>query len=70
MNTLHADSRIPVSSLVPFLTVALGLAWGIIALYIVLPEAMAAAVGPLSGNHPLNREAMFKRASAVTGVLR
>ena len=39
--------------LFPFLLIAFGIAWGIISLYIFLPEEMDALFGPLSGTHPL-----------------
>jgi membrane protease YdiL (CAAX protease family) len=49
------DSRmmIPFYFLWPFLLISFGLAWGILALYIFLPDAMAALFGKISGEHPL-----------------
>jgi membrane protease YdiL (CAAX protease family) len=45
--------NIPFIFLLPFLIIAFGLAWGIIALFIFLPDRMTALVGDLSGEHPL-----------------
>ena len=49
------DNRetIPLISLLPFLLIAFGLAWGILALFIFLPDRMTALVGELTGEHPL-----------------
>ncbi|MCW5962962.1 MAG: CPBP family intramembrane metalloprotease [Bryobacterales bacterium] len=58
---------IPVSSLIPFLLMAFGLAWGIIALFVVIPQQMAAAVGELSGDHPLYFLAVY--APAIAAIL-
>lgn len=45
--------RVPFSSLTPFLLIAFGLAWGILALYIFLPNKMTMIFGELTGQHPL-----------------
>ena len=46
-------SRIPLIFLLPFLLIAFGLAWGILALFIFLPEQMTRTFGELTGEHPL-----------------
>jgi len=40
-------------SLVPFLLMTFALAWGILALFIFLPDQMAGVFGQLTGQHPL-----------------
>lgn len=45
--------EISLSSLVPFILIAFGLAWGILGLYIFLPELVAGLFGEISGQHPL-----------------
>lgn len=49
----HDNDLIPVASLLPFLIIAFGLAWSIIALFIFLPEFMTSTFGNLTGQHPL-----------------
>jgi len=57
--------RISLFSLVPFLLITFGLAWGIIALFIFLPEQMTGLFGTLSGNHPLFFLAVYAPAIAA-----
>lgn len=65
-NTPRAEGcSVPVMALVPFVLIAFGLAWGIIALYLFLPEPMAALFGPLSGQHPLFFLAVYAPAIAA-----
>lgn len=45
--------QLPFLSLLPFLLIAFGLAWGILALFIFLPETMTGIFGKLTGQHPL-----------------
>ena len=45
--------RVPFRSFTLFLLISFGLAWGILGLYILLPERMGAVFGQLTGNHPL-----------------
>jgi len=61
--------RVPFRSLTPFLLVSFGLAWGILALYIFLPEHMAAVFGQLTGNHPLFFLAVYAPAIAAFTVV-
>src|SRR6056297_1607700 len=45
--------RISFRSIVPFIMISFGLAWGVLGLYVFLPEHMGALFGQLTGNHPL-----------------
>ena len=45
--------QVPFKSLVAFLLITFGLAWGILALFIFLPDQMTSLFGELSGQHPL-----------------
>jgi hypothetical protein len=53
------------ASLIPFLLITFGLAWGIIALYVFLPTQMAALFGELTGQHPLFYLAVYAPAIAA-----
>ncbi|MEY6433035.1 CPBP family intramembrane glutamic endopeptidase [Thioalkalicoccus limnaeus] len=53
------------TALVPFLVISFGLAWGILALYLFLPEPMMALFGQLSGQHPLFFVAVYAPAIAA-----
>ena len=54
--------RISFSSFVPFLMISFGLAWGILGLYVFVPEPMVALFGKLTGNHPLFFLAVYSPA--------
>jgi membrane protease YdiL (CAAX protease family) len=60
-----AQSRIPFSSLPPFLIITFAIAWGILGLYIFFPDLMAGLFGPLSGEHPLFFLAVWAPAIAA-----
>jgi len=45
--------RVTFRLIVPFLMISFGIAWGILGLYILVPERMGALFGQLTGNHPL-----------------
>jgi membrane protease YdiL (CAAX protease family) len=47
------EGKFPFITLLPFLIIAFGLAWGILALFIFLPDRTTALVGELTGEHPL-----------------
>ena len=47
------QNLIPFASLLPFLLISFGLAWGILALFIFQPEFMTETFGNLTGQHPL-----------------
>jgi hypothetical protein len=49
--------------------IAFGLAWGIIALYILLPEQMAGLFGEISGQHPLFYLAVYAPAIAALAII-
>ncbi len=57
--------QIPFRSLIPFLLITFGIAWGIIGLYVFLPERMGAMFGQLTGNHPLFFLAVYAPAIAA-----
>jgi len=52
-------------ALLPFFMITFTLAWGILALFIFLPEQMIATVGQLSGRHPLFFLAVYAPAIAA-----
>jgi uncharacterized protein len=56
---------IPFTALLPFLLITFGLAWGILALFILLPEPIAAMFGEISGHHPLFILAVYAPAIAA-----
>lgn len=60
---------VPFKSLLPFLLIAFGIAWGIIALFILTPDQMNATFGELSGNHPLFFLAVYAPAIAAFIVI-
>jgi membrane protease YdiL (CAAX protease family) len=57
--------QIPSIAFVPFLIMTFGLAWGILALFILLPERMIAIFGKLTGQHPLFFLAVYAPAIAA-----
>lgn len=61
--------RIPFVSLVPFLAIAFGLAWGILGLFIFLPAQMTGVFGQLTGQHPLFFLAVYAPAIAALIVI-
>ena len=61
----HDSCQVPFRSLVPFLLISFGLAWGILGLYIVFSEQMGAMYGQLTGNHPLFFIAVYAPAIAA-----
>ena len=65
----HAEYRVPFRSLTPFLLITFGLAWGIVGLYIFLPEPMGAMFGQLTGNHPLFYLAVYAPAIAAFALV-
>jgi membrane protease YdiL (CAAX protease family) len=68
MITFSSDAnrrQIPFISLVPFLLIAFGLAWGILALFIFLPNQMTELFGELTGQHPLFFLAVYAPAIAA-----
>jgi uncharacterized protein len=57
--------QIPFISLAPFLSITFGLAWGILAMFILLPRQMSEMFGELSGLHPLFILAVWAPAIAA-----
>ena len=51
--SIPKKAGIPFCSITPFLFITFGLAWGILALYIFLPNKMTGIFGKLTGQHPL-----------------
>jgi len=58
-------SQIPFIALIPFLLITFGLAWGILALYLFLPDLMTGTFGELTGQHPLFFLAVYAPAIAA-----
>lgn len=66
LNSAVSDEyRMPFPSLIPFLLISFGLAWGILGLYIFLSDRMQASFGQLTGNHPLFFLAVYAPAIAA-----
>ena len=61
----QTDHRIPFSALAPFGLMAFSLAWGILALFIFLPQQMHGVFGELTGQHPLFFLAVYAPAIAA-----
>jgi uncharacterized protein len=57
--------RVPFRSFTLFMLITFGLAWGILGLYIFLPELMETVFGQLTGNHPLFFLAVYAPAIAA-----
>lgn len=72
MNTVSSGierHRIPFIAIVPFLLMAFGLAWGLLALYILLPGRMNVVFGELTGHHPLFFLAVYAPAIAAIVIV-
>ena len=57
--------QVPFISLLPFLLITFGLAWGILSLFILLPDQMSSLFGGLTGQHPLFYLAVYAPAIAA-----
>lgn len=73
-NVLKVDSsrnsfEISFKTLFPFLVITFGLAWGILGLYIFLPEQTTNLFGQLTGQHPLFFLAVYAPAIAAFTVV-
>ena len=62
-------NHIPFVSLVPFIFVTFGIGWGILALYIFLPDQMQGMFGQLTGDHPLFYLAVYAPAIAAFFII-
>ncbi|MHC3994430.1 CPBP family intramembrane glutamic endopeptidase [Thiomicrolovo sp. ZZH C-3] len=60
------EHHIPLIALVPFLLIAFGLAWGILALFIFFPDTAGTLFGTLTGRHPLFYLAVYAPAIAAS----
>ncbi|MBW2451146.1 MAG: CPBP family intramembrane metalloprotease [Deltaproteobacteria bacterium] len=68
--TLPSDQKlIPITALFPFLLIAFGLAWSILALFIFLPEFMTSTFGNLTGQHPLFFLCVYSPAIAAFSII-
>ncbi len=65
----YREYRVSFSSFFPFLLIAFGLAWGILALYIFASEPMTAMFGRLTGDHPLFFLAVYSPAIAAFALV-
>jgi membrane protease YdiL (CAAX protease family) len=61
--------RIPFIAIVPFLLMAFGLTWGLLALYILIPERMNMVFEKLTGHHPLFFLAVYAPAIAAIVIV-
>lgn len=69
-NTPNAKKQhVPMKALAPFMLITFGLAWGILALYIFLPEPMVGLFGSLTGEHPLFFLAVYAPAIAALTIV-
>ncbi len=60
---------IPFCSLIPFLLISFGLAWGILALFIFLSGQMTGIFGKLTGQHPLLFLAVYAPAISAFAII-
>ena len=60
---------LPFRSFTPFLLISFGLAWGILGLYVFLPERMGGLSGQITGNHPLFFLAVYAPAIAAFTIV-
>jgi membrane protease YdiL (CAAX protease family) len=68
-SSVQGRFQIPILSFVPFLLIAFGLAWTILALFIYLPDQMVGIFGQLTGQHPLFFLAVYAPAIAAFIVI-
>lgn len=61
----YARARVPFRALLPYVVITFAIAWGVLALYITLPERMSAWFGQLTGDHPLFYLAVYAPAIAA-----
>lgn len=68
-NVNSTDQTISFSTIIPYLLVTFGVSWGIIALYIFLPDQTVSLFGQITGNHPLFFLATYSPAIAALGII-
>lgn len=66
----HAASRRAAASqdasaILPFLLITFGMVWGLMGLYLAMPDRIEANFGPVSGSHPLFILAVYAPAIAA-----
>ncbi|MCG6907684.1 MAG: CPBP family intramembrane metalloprotease [Desulfobacteraceae bacterium] len=67
--SLPEAHRVQFRSFTPFLLISFGIAWGVLGLYILLPEFMGTVFGQLTGNHPLFFLAVYAPAIAALSLV-
>jgi membrane protease YdiL (CAAX protease family) len=67
--SLPEAHRVQFWSFTPFLLISFGIAWGVLGLYIFLPEFMGTMFGQLTGNHPLFFLAVYAPAIAALSLV-
>ena len=53
------------AAVIPFLAITFGLAWGVVALFVLLPETMSGLAGPISATNPFFFLAVYAPAVAA-----
>lgn len=67
--TKREQRKIPIRSLFPLVLITFGIAWGVLAMYIFLPDQMAAWFGELTGQHPLFYLSVYSPAIAAFSIV-
>ena len=68
-STAFRIESIPVSTLLPYLIITFGVAWGLLGAYIFLPEQASARFGELSASHPGFILAVWSPAFAAFAIV-
>jgi uncharacterized protein len=69
-STVDADpADVPFSYLLAFLLIAFGLAWGLVALFVLVPGPLEAVFGPVSNRNPLFILAVYAPAIAAFALV-
>ncbi len=66
---MKRESKLRQVHIFPFLLISFAIAWGVLGLYIFLPDAMERMFGQLSGSHPLFYLAVYAPAIAAFAVI-
>jgi hypothetical protein len=61
--------RVPGIAMLPYLVITFGLSWGLLALYIFLPEPITEMFGAISASHPAFIIAVYSPAFAAAAVV-
>ena len=62
------QKRVPFAALWPFLLITFGIAWGMMALFVLMPDQITATFGEISGSHPLFILTVYSPAIAALVV--